>query len=210
MRDGIRGCGLGDSAARPPTPLRRLRGTPSRSSPSAVDGCPRRQPARDRRRRAAAIDRSATPDPHRRKRRHDRRRGAWRIPSCGVPRQPWRLPPRSRWRTCRGGPVCPPRLRRRFPRGRHAGRPLHRRGFRRVHPLRRRWRDRRFDDRQVESEEETRPRRQLAELTRDDLCRFAHDFAPAVAAVRATDARVQQPHVVVDFRRRADGRTRDF
>ena len=47
-----------------------------------------------------------------------------------------------------------------------------------------------------------------AELRGDDLRRFAHDFLAAAAAERAADAREQQPHVVVDFGRRADGRAR--
>ena len=48
----------------------------------------------------------------------------------------------------------------------------------------------------------------VAELPRHDLGRLAHDFLAAVAAEGAPDAREQQPHVVVDLGRRADGRAR--
>ena len=68
--------------------------------------------------------------------------------------------------------------------------------------------DRRVQHRQIESNQQAGPRRQLAELARDDLGRLAHDLAAAAAAVRAPHARVQQPHVVVNLRRRADGRSR--
>ena len=60
----------------------------------------------------------------------------------------------------------------------------------------------------IESEQQARAGRQLAELPRDDFRGFAHDFLAAVAAEGASDARVQQPHVVVDLGRRADGRPR--
>ena len=48
----------------------------------------------------------------------------------------------------------------------------------------------------------------LGELARHDLGRFAHDFLAALPAERPADARKQQPHVVVDFGRRADRRAR--
>ena len=63
---------------------------------------------------------------------------------------------------------------------------------------------RRFDDREVEAEQQPRARRQFGELARDDLGRFADDFASALPAERAADAREEQPHVVVDLGRRAD------
>ena len=69
-------------------------------------------------------------------------------------------------------------------------------------------RRRRVDDRQIEADQQARARRQLAELARDDLGRLAHHLAAAAAAERPADAREQQPHVVVDLGRRADGRTR--
>ena len=52
------------------------------------------------------------------------------------------------------------------------------------------------------------PGRQLAQLARDDLGGFAHDLLAALPAERPPDAREQQPHVVVDLGRRADGRAR--
>ena len=52
------------------------------------------------------------------------------------------------------------------------------------------------------------PAGSVAELARHDFGRLAHDFPAAVAAERAADAREQQPHVVVDLGRRADGRAR--
>jgi len=69
-------------------------------------------------------------------------------------------------------------------------------------------RHRRLDDRQIEPDEEPRAVGQLRELARDDFGRLAHDLAPALAAERAADAREQQPHVIVDFGRRANRRAR--
>ena len=63
-------------------------------------------------------------------------------------------------------------------------------------------------DRQIESQQQARARRERSELPRDDFRRLAHDLAPAAPAERAPDARVQQPHVVVDLRRRPHGRAR--
>ena len=69
-------------------------------------------------------------------------------------------------------------------------------------------RDRRLDDRRIRNRGGRVPR-QPAELARDDLGRLAHDLPAAVPAERPPDAREQQPHVVVNFRRRADRRPRD-
>ncbi len=67
---------------------------------------------------------------------------------------------------------------------------------------------RRLDDREIETDEQPRAGRQLAQPRRDDLGRFAYDFAAAASAERAPDARIEQPHVVVDLSGRADGRAR--
>ncbi len=61
-------------------------------------------------------------------------------------------------------------------------------------------------DREVEANQQAGAGSALAELSGDHFGGFAHHLTSAVAAERASDARVQQPHVVVDFRRRADGR----
>ena len=66
----------------------------------------------------------------------------------------------------------------------------------------------RFDDGDVETQEESSAGWQVAELTRDDFRRLAQHFASAVAAERAPDAGEQQPHVVVDLGGRADRRSR--
>ena len=52
------------------------------------------------------------------------------------------------------------------------------------------------------------PSGKLTEAARHDFGRLADDFAPAVAAERPADPRVEQPQVVVDLGRRADGRSR--
>ena len=82
----------------------------------------------------------------------------------------------------------------------HFGRLVH---FRTVHSGRRG-----VDDRQVETDDQPRTRRQIGELRGDDLGGFAHDLAAALTAERAAHARVEQAHVVVNFRCRADGRAR--
>ena len=69
-------------------------------------------------------------------------------------------------------------------------------------------RRRRGDYGRVETDEQTGSGWQFAKLPRDYFGRFADDLAAAVAAERAPDARVQQAHVVVDFRRRPDRRAR--
>src|SRR6185436_16736974 len=56
-----------------------------------------------------------------------------------------------------------------------------------------------FDNRQIESEQQACARRQLAELTRDDLSRFANHFASAIPAERPPDSREEQSQVVVDL-----------
>ena len=63
-------------------------------------------------------------------------------------------------------------------------------------------------NRQVEPQQQPRARRKGAELASDDFRGFAHHFASAVPAERASDARIQQPHVVMDLRRRSDRRSR--
>ena len=63
-------------------------------------------------------------------------------------------------------------------------------------------------DRQVEADEQARAGRPLAQLSRHHLRRLAHDFAPALPAERPPDPRVQEPHVVVNLCRRADGGAR--
>ena len=65
-----------------------------------------------------------------------------------------------------------------------------------------------FEDGQIESDHQAHTGRQLRQLPRDHLCRLAHDLASAAPAERAPDAGVQQPHVIVDFGRRADRRSR--
>jgi hypothetical protein len=64
------------------------------------------------------------------------------------------------------------------------------------------------DDLQVEPDQEPRADRQLAELPRHDLRGLADDDAPAVPAEGASDAGVEQPHVIVDLGRGADCRAR--
>ncbi len=65
-----------------------------------------------------------------------------------------------------------------------------------------------IDNRHVEADQEPGSARQRGELTSHDLGRVPHHFAPAIVAGRSTDPREQQPHVVVDLRRRADRRPR--
>ncbi len=60
------------------------------------------------------------------------------------------------------------------------------------------------DDRRVDGE--LRPGRQLQDLVDDRLLALAGDRLPADRTVRAADARVQEPEVVVDLRDRADRR----
>ena len=52
------------------------------------------------------------------------------------------------------------------------------------------------------------PGGKLAQAPRHDFGGLADHLAAAVAAVRASDARVQQPQVIVNLGRRADGRSR--
>ena len=62
------------------------------------------------------------------------------------------------------------------------------------------------DDRR--QDHQPRVARQLEQLTRHLLHRLRHDRPPALRAVRVTDAREKQPHVVVDLGDGADRRAR--
>ena len=68
--------------------------------------------------------------------------------------------------------------------------------------------NRRIDDRQIEAEQQPRAGREFAQLPPDHFRRFSNDFPAAVATEGPANARVEQPQVVVDLGRRADGRSR--
>ena len=63
-------------------------------------------------------------------------------------------------------------------------------------------------DGHLEADHHARPGWQLAEAARHHFGRLANHFLPALAAERPAHARVEQPHVIVDLGRRADGRSR--
>ena len=69
-------------------------------------------------------------------------------------------------------------------------------------------RRRHADDGDLEPDHHAGIDRQLGKPLRDDLRRLADHFLAALPAERPADARVQQPHVVVDFGGRADRRAR--
>ena len=61
------------------------------------------------------------------------------------------------------------------------------------------------DDGEAEPYQQARACREFAEPFRHDLGRLADHFLTALTAERSADAREQQPHVVVDLGRGADG-----
>jgi hypothetical protein len=67
---------------------------------------------------------------------------------------------------------------------------------------------RRWHDWHVEADQEPRPARQRVESLRHDFRRLARDLLAAVSAAGSPDPRVQQPQIVVDFRRCPHGRPR--